>query len=322
MSLVQSASTVDDLLAASIQYLLDSGEWVETSRGRTLETRGARLELTNPRARVSRSATLGHLFSALAETTWYISGREEHDHIDFYLPDYSSLIGTGGGAYGPRLFGVGEDAQVQRVIEQLRDTPSTRQAVIQVFRRDDLSGNLRDVPCTCTMQFFVRDGLVDLVVHMRSNDAILGLPHDLFAFTFIQELVARSLGCDVGTYVHFVGSLHIYDERIDSGAAYLREGALASYPMPPMPTTDPWHAAHTLLEWEESLRLGAEHEFRPPDDLDLYWVQLGRSFEGFHAYRAKNKERLAAVRSILSRTFFDLYLTDRHFRLEGILPDA
>ena len=55
MSLVQSASTVDDLLAASIQYLLDSGEWVETSRGRTLETRGARLELTNPRARVSRS---------------------------------------------------------------------------------------------------------------------------------------------------------------------------------------------------------------------------------------------------------------------------
>lgn len=38
---------------------------------------------------------------------------------------------------------------------------------------------------------------------MRSNDAYLGFPHDVFFFTMIQELVARSLGIRVGDYHHF-----------------------------------------------------------------------------------------------------------------------
>ena len=64
-----------------------------------------------------------------------------------------------------------------------------------------------------------------MVVHMRSNDAYIGLAHDVFAFTFMQEIVARDVGLDLGTYTHSVGSLHLYDQderraRVSGVSAY------------------------------------------------------------------------------------------------------
>ena len=60
------------------------------------------------------------------------------------------------------------------------------------------------------MQFIVRCEELHLFVCMRSNDAFMGLPHDVFAFTMLQELVARLIGCELGHYHHFVSSLHLY----------------------------------------------------------------------------------------------------------------
>jgi thymidylate synthase len=37
-----------------------------------------------------------------------------------------------------------------------------------------------------------------MVTTMRSNDAYLGLPHDVFCFTMLQEIIARSLGREIG----------------------------------------------------------------------------------------------------------------------------
>ncbi|KNC20761.1 hypothetical protein FF38_05448 [Lucilia cuprina] len=163
MSLVVEESTLDDLLFASVQYLLSAGESVSTSRGETLETRGARLQLSNPRARVSRTSALPHMFSALAETIWYLTGDDSLDHISFYVSGYKGLIGEGTGVYGPRLFGTGDYAQIQRVVQQLTVGSTTRQAVVELFERRDLDADPRDVPCTCTLQFLLRGGRVDLI---------------------------------------------------------------------------------------------------------------------------------------------------------------
>jgi len=47
---------------------------------------------------------------------------------------------------------------------------------------------------------------------MRANDAFLGAANDIFAFTFVQEMLARQLGLEVGLYHHNVGSFHTIDE--------------------------------------------------------------------------------------------------------------
>lgn len=320
MSLVVEESTLDDLLFASVQYLFSSGEPVSTSRGQTLETRGARLQLSNPRARVSRTSALPHMFSALAETIWYLTGDDSLDHISFYVSGYKGLIGEGTGVYGPRLFGTGDYAQIQRVVQQLTVGSTTRQAVVELFERRDLEADPRDVPCTCTLQFLLRGGRVDLIVFMRSNDVITGLRHDLFSFTFIQELVARAIGADVGTYTHFVGSLHIYEEDRDKGETFLREGAQTPYPMPLMPPGDPWPNVEVIIEWEAALR--AQRGFEPPDSLAPYWLELGQLLSGYHAYRRKDSAALTLARDQLRGTVYDLYLSDRDHILEGELPDA
>ena len=67
------------------------------------------------------------------------------------------------------------------------------------------------------------------------NDAYIGLAHDIFAFTMLQELMARSLGVDVGPYRHSIGSLHLYDSHRAAARAYLREGWQETVSMPPMP---------------------------------------------------------------------------------------
>src|SRR5262249_14069705 len=137
----------------------------------------------------------------------------------YYLKDYAQEAeadGTVHGAYGPRLFGDAWGKQFHRVADLLNNHPTSRRAVIQLFDHRDLHGQYRDIPCTSTLQFMVRGNdpqRLDLIVTMRSNDAFIGLPHDVFSFTMLQEIMARMLNTEVGEYAHFAGSLHVYDRH-------------------------------------------------------------------------------------------------------------
>ena len=209
------ANTLDDLLHKVFAKVLKNGERVKATKGWNRELRGVVLELRNPLARLSRTETKGTVFSCLGETLWYLAGSNKLEFILYYIRIYGNFAEadeTIQGAYGPRLFAMrGHINQIDNIIKLLRRKPSSRQALIQLFNAEDLLKDYKDIPCTCSMQFFVRRGALDAVVYMRSNDAFLGLPHDVFAFTFIQELIARSLGLKLGTYKHMVGSLHLYE---------------------------------------------------------------------------------------------------------------
>lgn len=111
------------------------------------------------------------------------------------------------GAYGQRAFG-----SVGNVVETLRRDPDSRQAVITLFdSRVDLNRDKRDIPCTISIQFLLRNGLLEMGVSMRSNDVWLGTPYDLMQFSILQASVAQALDVRPGVYVHRVGSLHLYD---------------------------------------------------------------------------------------------------------------
>ena len=113
------------------------------------------------------------------------------------------------------------------------------------------------MPCTTTLQFFVRDELLHLIVTMRSNDAYIGLPHDVFCFTMLQEIVTRSINLEIGSYRHFVGSMHLYDQDEFHAASLVGEGFQSRVAMPPMPLGDPWPAIAAVLAAEARIRSGA-----------------------------------------------------------------
>ena len=116
------------------------------------------------------------------------------------------------GAYGARTHG-----QFQDIVELLTRDPDSRQAVITFFDgKRDLNRAKRDIPCTISGQFFLRDGgedyrSLDLGISMRSNDLWLGTPYDLVQFSILQAAMAQALGARVGYYYHRAGSLHLYD---------------------------------------------------------------------------------------------------------------
>src|SRR5450759_4353018 len=114
--------------------------------------------------------------------------------------------------------------QIDNVINLLKKKSESRQAVIQLFDASDIVEVHKDIPCTCTLQFLIRQRRLNMITNMRSNDAFLGLPHDIFAFTMLQEIIARTLGVEMGTYKHAVGSLHLYDKNRNSAQQFLDEG--------------------------------------------------------------------------------------------------
>ena len=96
-----------------------------------------------------------------------------------------------------------------------------------------------------------------MVTYMRSNDVFLGLSHDIFAFTMLQEMIAKKLNIELGKYRHSVGSLHLYDDQIDTALQYLNEGwqsTSLNSAMPPMPDGDPWKYMPALLKAEFDIR--------------------------------------------------------------------
>lgn len=273
-------NTLDEILRQLYGQLINSTDTFEASKGHGQDLLAPTVLLKDPRARISATATRGRLISALAEFCWYMSGSADLDFIRFYLPNYPSekAVGSLEEAYGPRFMGTGEFGhstnQINRVIDRLREKPDTRRAVVSVLNSADLEPGRQEAPCTTALQFIRRRERLHLIALMRSNDAYLGFPHDVFCFTMLQELVARSLGIRVGEYHHFATSLHLYERDRDRAALYLDEGFQSpTFAMPKMPTGCQMENVEALIRTETAIRAG---EIATATDIKLpnYWFDL------------------------------------------------
>ena len=306
-----AVSDVDDLLRAAGEAILRDGVHVTPARGACSEISAVAFHLADPRARVSRTASRGRLFSALGELCWYLSGSDRTDDVAYYIGMYRQFDEDGRifGAYGPRLISFDGLNQIRYVIRVLREAPASRQAVIQLFDHRDVAAPHLDVPCTCTLQYLLRDGRLSAITYMRSNDVFRGLPHDVFCFTMLQELIARSVGAELGSYHHMTGSLHLYDRDAQQLTRYLAERRPATAAMPALPPGDPWHGVSRLLGTERLLRAGAPAasiDFGP----DPYWADLGRLL-AIYAHRDGPREAIEDLRAAMHSDYFDCYIARR-----------
>jgi Thymidylate synthase len=281
------ASSLDDLLNEVFRRVIASGRETYPSKGKAFEVTGAVLELTNPRARMSRTETRAVIFSWLGELLWYLAGSDEFSFVKYYVkdykPDYKGATNVIA-AYGPRLRSRNNN-MLKWVIDLIKRKPETRRAVIPIYQPKDTKSGLPEVPCTCTLQFLMRGRRLDLITHMRSNDAYRGLPGDIFAFTMIQEIVANALNVQPGRYKHMVGSLHLYDSDKKQASRFLAEGFQEKTTMPVMPIGDPFPQIERLLRFERATRLGRHP--RIPKDLPPYWQDLASLLSIFRADKDK-----------------------------------
>lgn len=134
------------------------------------------------------------------------------------------LTGEGKFAYTyPERFA--QYAQVQRVIKQLRKDPDSRQGYISVWDPEDVNklGGVSRVPCTLGYLIQVRKNKVNLTYLQRSCDFATHMGNDMALASALQWYIAGELAVDnldyrVGTFTHWIGSLHIF--RKDAGGVF------------------------------------------------------------------------------------------------------
>ncbi len=167
---------------------------------------------------------------AVGELAWYLSGSNRVSDISRFAKKWEEISDDGvhnNSAYGWRIFDKFDFNQWEFVKDLLQRDPSSRQAIIHI--KDASNVPTKDTPCTVYLQFLLRDGKLNLSVHMRSNDIWMGVPYDMFSFCFLQMLMAMELGVEIGQYTHYAGSLHIYERdykaaKYNQAAACCKEG--------------------------------------------------------------------------------------------------
>ena len=309
-----SAETLGDLVQEVAEKVLADGNEINPTKGKAMEVAGMILELTNPLARISRTESRGKLFSCLGELMWYLAKSNDLAFIKYYIREYQKSADGDEifGGYGPRLFDWDGINQFGNVRDLLRRNPDTRRAVIQLFAAQDIKEPHNDVPCTCTLQFMIRQGQLNLIAYMRSNDIFLGLPHDIFCFTMLQEIMARHLEVGLGIYKHMVGSLHAYCEDVPDMEDFLGEGwQPTSALMPPMPIGNPWTSIQTVLAAEQAIRLGQSIDDASIGALDPYWADLVKLLQVFRASRDKDTNLIRALRQKISSTAYHHFIDQR-----------
>ncbi len=185
-------------------------------------------------------------YYACAEFLWYLSMTDDTSFLQLFAPSYKRFTEDGihaFGAYGHRWKanarisqgGVITD-QLTNVIETLKLHPESRQVIMTMWDGSDLyyakTLDKKDLPCTLTHQFLLRNGYLHLVTNMRSNDAWLGLPYDVFCNTQLLKLISDIIDVAPGSYTHNAGSMHYYErdfEKIDSILSVTKEDVEAPF---------------------------------------------------------------------------------------------
>lgn len=228
MSELITGDVFDDIYSKAYGLLLDKGIPGVASRvGETVEVLHVALALNNPRQRwcTCRNPAISPAYS-FAELVYTLSGSSESAIINKWnpaLPKFQGYSENYPGAYGMRLrrhFGFD---QLERAYESLAGNAASRQVVLEIWspimdlpKKQGQPNNL-DIPCNICSMLKIRDGRLYWTQIMRSNDFVLGLPYDVLLFSSLHEIFAGWLSCDVGEYIHFSDSLHMYDNTIAIG---------------------------------------------------------------------------------------------------------
>lgn len=272
------ASSANELQIALSRQLMESGVSADPRGMRTLELLGLSFELANPRNRLTTLPSRKWSPAlAIAELAWHVRGDEDVGPLAFYTPRWREFADENGivrgSCYGARIFKAsdGGSAQWVNVRRLLKADPSSRRAVLNFRVNEDVSRESNDVSCTNTLQFILRDEKLHAFVSMRSNDAIWGVPYDLFLFTSFQELMALELGVEIGSYHHYAASMHVYERHFKVARSMADDVAANEGGMPPMTS---WESVRMIVEEEAHLRLqgrpsGAKLDAYAARSLDL-----------------------------------------------------
>lgn len=163
----------------------------------------------------------------VAEQIWYLQGEKELSFFQKFSriwDDFKEEDNTVESGYGYRWRGYFKRDQVASLLEMLRDEPSSRQGVVVTWdpNTDGLaSAKRKNVPCVPLWIANIVDGKLNFHVVFRSNDIMLGLPHDVAGFALLLKIVAQHLGVEEGMMHYSISHAHVYENHFSNAEVLL-----------------------------------------------------------------------------------------------------
>lgn len=165
----------------------------------------------------------------VAEQVWFVMGsRKPADFLRDYTRIWDDFTNPGDVvtvAYGYRWRNHFGRDQLGQLVSHLDNDPSSRHGVIVTWDpgADGLGGvSKKNVPCPYTFTVNIIGDRLNLHNMVRSNDMILGFPHDVAGFALLQCILAQKLGVKTGIYSHSISNAHVYDTHYETAKELIK----------------------------------------------------------------------------------------------------
>ncbi len=152
-----------------------------------------------------------------AEQVWFLMGEKNLEFLQQFTHiwnDFAEEDNTISSAYGYRWRRHFGRDQIGGLIDLLQADPTSRHGVIAMWDpSDDGLANgtsKKNVPCPFTFTLQVIGGRLCLHLIIRSNDMMLGNPHDVAGFAILAHILAQKLNVPVGIMTISISNAHIY----------------------------------------------------------------------------------------------------------------
>lgn len=150
------------------------------------------------------------------EWNWYLKGDRDASEIGERAKIWKQMMVDGttevNSNYG--YFWKLND-QLQRVISELRFKPDSRRAIVVHYDIHELDRYKYDTPCNDMLNFYIKDGKLELTVFARSIDLVYGFCNDQYTFAKLMEMVAYQLEIPVGSMHWMITNLHVYPRHYE-----------------------------------------------------------------------------------------------------------
>lgn len=119
--------------------------------------------------------------------------------------------------YGKLIFDDKYYRQFENVITELSINPDSRRACM-VYNRPSIwaefnENGKNDFICTNAVTYYIRNGELQSVVQMRSNDVVFGYKNDYAWQRYVMELISKELEIKPGFMTWQVQNLHVYSRH-------------------------------------------------------------------------------------------------------------
>ena len=123
--------------------------------------------------------------------------------------------------------------QIQNVIDQLRNNPSSRRIIVSAWNVADLpdesispQDNVKNnkmalAPCHALFQFFVSQGALSCQLYQRSCDTFLGLGFNIASYSLLTHMLAQQCDLNVGDFIWTGGDVHLYLNHMEQAKEQL-----------------------------------------------------------------------------------------------------